>query len=440
MSLGNLVNYYLTAGLVGKQVLRRQKRKQLHKIEQISLKGDPDLGPPLKATARMSELLSHQYLKGRYTEGVKKVAWFSSGAPIEILQALGFFLYTPDNHAALCGARKLGVEFSEIAESRGYPREICSYARTDIGSYFAGRTPVGKIPKPDLIVVSNNICQTILHWYQAMGTYLEVPVFLIDTPFLFEDAASHQIEFVKQQLEELIPVAERIAGKKLDWKQLQETCRIGKECSDLWMEVLQRAKAKPSPITGFDAFILMGPIVALRGEWSTAAFYREVLDEIDERINAGIGAVKKEKHRVLWDNLPIWYNLKWMSRKLAGHHIAVTVSNYTYQWAEPARYFDTSRPIEGMAKTYLHSILNRSSGYKLNHMKEMIAEFDLNGVLLHSDRSCKPYSLGQLDQSTKLLNELGIPSLILEADHNDSRVFSEEQVSNRLQAFAEMMD
>ena len=88
----------------------------------------------------------------------------------------------------------------------------------------------------------------------------------------------------------------------------------------------------------------------------------------------------------------------------------------------------------------LHSLLNRSSGYKLKSMQQMVADFSLNGVLMHSDRSCKPYSLGQIDQGRLLKNELGVPCLILEADHNDERIFSEEQVVTRLQAFSEMLN
>ncbi len=100
---------------------------------------------------------------------------------------------------------------------------------------------------------------------------------------------------------------------------------------------------------------------------------------------------------------------------------------------------NADNPIEGMAQAYTHTILNRSTGYKLQHMKQMVEDFRLDGVLLHSDRSCKPYSLGQIDQRMKLIHDLGISGLILECDHNDSRVFSEEQVSNRIKAFAEML-
>ncbi len=440
MNYANMFNYHIMSPVVGKAVLRYQRWQYENKIRRNMQKNnDKLLSPPLLSTARMSEMLANNYFQGRYTEGVKKVAWFSSGCPIEILQALDFFIYTPDNHGAMCGAKRVAVEYCEEAESHGYSRDICSYARTDIGSFLLKKTPIGKIPKPDIIVVCSNICQTIIHWYQAMGVYYNAPVFIIDTPFVYDKAEEHQIAYVKAQLEELIPVAERIAGKKMSYRRLQEICRAGKECSNLWMEVLLRAKHRPAPITGFDAFILMGPVVAMRGEKESLAFYEMVLREIDERINNGVAAIKTEKYRILWDNLPIWYRINWLSKTLAAHGIAAVISNYAYQWAEPALFMNADNPIEGMAQAYTHTILNRSTGYKLQHMKQMVDDFRLDGVLLHSDRSCKPYSLGQIDQRMKLIHDMGISGLILECDHNDSRVFSEEQVSNRIKAFAEML-
>ncbi|MDH3819265.1 MAG: 2-hydroxyacyl-CoA dehydratase family protein, partial [Myxococcales bacterium] len=84
--------------------------------------------------------------------------------------------------------------------------------------------------------------------------------------------------------------------------------------------------------------------------------------------------------------------------------------------------------------------LNRSTGHKLDTMKRIANEFELDGVILHSDRSCKPYSLGQIDQRDRLVKTLGVPALLLEADHNDPRDYSDEQGSTRLEAFVEMME
>jgi benzoyl-CoA reductase/2-hydroxyglutaryl-CoA dehydratase subunit BcrC/BadD/HgdB len=101
---------------------------------------------------------------------------------------------------------------------------------------------------------------------------------------------------------------------------------------------------------------------------------------------------------------------------------------------------DETRPLESAARVYLHPILNRSTGEKLKSMHRMVQDFQCDGVILHSDRSCKPYSLGQISQRDQLANQLGVPTFLLEADHSDSRAFSEEQATNRLEAFVELME
>ena len=98
------------------------------------------------------------------------------------------------------------------------------------------------------------------------------------------------------------------------------------------------------------------------------------------------------------------------------------------------------KPLESIAQTYISPILNQGTKYKLETMKRMVEEFRLDGVILHSDRSCKPYSIGQVDQRNKLIQEFGIPALLLEADHNDPRAYADEQVASRLASFVEMLD
>ena len=45
-----------------------------------------------------------------------------------------------------------------------------------------------------------------------------------------------------------------------------------------------------------------------------------------------------------------------------------------------------------------------------------------------------------MDQRDRLIQGEEIPALLLDADHNDHRVYSEEQVANRLAAFVEMLE
>ena len=398
------------------------------------------LAPPLNIAFRSKKLVSMHYLRGRRANRHHKVAWVTSGAPVEFLKALDFYILYPENHGALCGTARVVVDISSEAENAGYSRDICSYARTDIGAMISGKTPVGQLPRPDLLVACTNICQTVLHWYRVVAHHFDVPLILIDTPFIYSELTDHTVTFVKRQLEEAIPIIESIAGKSLDANRFEEVITLSRDATELWSQVLARNQHRPAPISVFDQFIQMAAIVEMRGESATVDFYAAMLKEIDQRIEQGIGAVKDERKRLLWDNLPIWYRLRYLAEFLGRHGIVIAASTYTNAWAELLSHMDPAQPLESMARTYLSPILNRGTGDKLNTMKRMVADYSLDGAILHSDRSCKPYSIGQMDQRDRLIRECNIPALLLEADHNDPRSFSEEQVANRLAAFVEMLE
>jgi len=397
------------------------------------------LAPQLEIASKSNRMVVRHILKGRRANECGNVAWITSGAPVEILKALDFYVFYPENHGAICGTKLVAEEISSEAENAGYSRDICSYARTGLGSMLSGKTPIKEIPKPDLLMACSNICQTVVHWYRVLAHHYNVPLILIDTPFIYSEASDYAIEHVKQQIIEAVPTIEAIAGKTLNEKKLKDVTALSRKASQLWMEILDRCQHRPTPISTFDQFILMSPIVQMRGDVETVDFYGEMLKEVDDRIAKGIGAVKNERKRLLWDNLPIWYWLQYLAEFLGERGIVLTSSTYTNAWGELADLFDPEKPFESTAITYLHPFLNQGAGNKLEKMVQMIEDYHLDGVILHSDRSCKPYSIGQMDQRDRLINDFDTPALLLEADHSDPRSFSEEQASNRLEAFVEML-
>ena len=440
MSLTDSVRYHAGVNVAGKALLRWQRWQLARKLSRPGFWKSETMAPPVSTSPWLKELISTHYLKGRYANGHKPVAWVTSGAPVEILTALGYFVIYPENHAAVCGIRRVGEEMASYAEDAGFSQDLCSYARADIGSVLSGKTPVGRLPKPDLLLCCTNICQTVLYWYRVLAQHFGCPLIVIDTPFMYDDAPEHAVRYVQEQLEGSIEVAERVAGRELTDKRLGEVTRLSREAVDLWAEVMACGKARPAPLTAFDEFIHMAPIVEMRGEAFTVDYYAALLAELKQRIADGVGAIQGERRRLIWDNLPIWYRLRWMSERFASEGVALVASTYTNAWGELAPLFDPARPIESAAVVYMHPILNRGTGHKLETMRRMVTDYAADGVVLHSDRSCKPYSIGQVDQRNRLYGELDVPALLLEADHNDPRTFSEEQVSTRLSAFLEMLE
>jgi benzoyl-CoA reductase/2-hydroxyglutaryl-CoA dehydratase subunit BcrC/BadD/HgdB len=70
---------------------------------------------------------------------------------------------------------------------------------------------------------------------------------------------------------------------------------------------------------------------------------------------------------------------------------------------------------------------------------QMIDKYEVDGLVMHSNRSCKPYSLGQYDIQKIIQQKRGIPTLLIEADMVDERSFSESQIETRIDAFMEVL-
>jgi bcr-type benzoyl-CoA reductase subunit B len=403
-------------------------------------KANPNFGPKLKCAERLKEIMTRHYFLSRYAERAKPVAWVTSGAPVELLRPFGFYTIYPENHGALCGARKMGPELCAVAEEHGYHQDLCSYARIDLGHYFSGKTPVGKLPKPDLLFASNNICQTVAYWYKALAHAMKIPLILFDTPYNFEEITHHDVSYMVHQLEEMIPVLEQVSGRPFRKEKFQEAIHIARETSLTWGEVLATMKARPAPMSIFDAFGHLAPIVSLRGLPVALEYYRSLLQELKERVKQGVGAISSERKRLMWDNIAIWYKWRDLSNLFADRGMNMVTDTYTSAWAENAPHMDESRPLESMARTYSLVILNNNLNHRLKLMERLIKEYQVDGLVIHSAKSCKPYSVGQYDIKRFLMDRLAVPSVVIEADITDSRVYSEEQTRTRLEAFFEAME
>ncbi|NIO04175.1 MAG: 2-hydroxyglutaryl-CoA dehydratase [Proteobacteria bacterium] len=414
--------------------ISRKGRKRRHRAP------NPHFGPALKSATRLKEIMTRHYFLSRYTEGAKPVAWVTSGAPVELLRAFDFYTIYPENHGALCGAKKLGPELCAVAEEHGYHRDLCSYARIDLGHYFSGKSPAGRLPKPDLLFASNNICQTVVYWYRALAHYWDIPLILFDTPYNFEEINDSDVSYMVQQFEEMIPVLEQVSGQPFKYRNFQEVVRIARDTSLAWGEVLATMKARPAPMSIFDAFVHLAPIVSLRGLPVALEYYQTLLKELKERVDRGTGALKDERKRLMWDNIAIWYKVRDLADLFAEQGMNFVTATYTNAWTETIRYLDDQRPMESMARVYSLVILNNNLNHRLKLMERLINEFEVDGLVIHSARSCKPYSVGQYDMKRLLMERLGVLSVIIEADITDFRVYSEEQTRTRLEAFFEAID
>ena len=393
-----------------------------------------------KLEKKMQNIMAGYYIDAKMArQNNKKVAWITSGGPVEPLLAMDVIAVYPENHGAMIGASKMGVDLCEKAEAMGYSSDLCSYARADIACCTVNGGPIGGLPEPDMLVCCNNICGSVMKWYEVQARHFKVPLFIYDTPVCHTDYTPEVKRYVEAQTREYFQFLEHVTGGKMDIDRLKEIGKNSVEGAQLWQETLDTTMSRPSPMTAFDAFFHLALIVTLRGTPQTLEYYRELRDLMKERSQAGIGAVPKETYRLLWDNLPIWHRMKWLSDKFAEHGACLVADTYTSAWCGIKRELNRDDVIASAAEGYTYSYLNLGTDKMAELVLTMVDKYQVDGIVMHSNRSCRPYSFGQYDLQKIVEREKGIPSLMIEADMVDDRSFSESQVATRIEAFIEML-
>jgi bcr-type benzoyl-CoA reductase subunit B len=395
----------------------------------------------IKSDKRMKEIMAEYYMEAKTPseQRGKKIAWITSGGPVEPLICMDVIPVYPENYGAMIGASKMGVDLCEKSEVMGYSRDLCSYARADIASATVQGGPIGGLPEPDMLICCNNICGTVLKWYEVQARYFNVPLFILDTPICHSEFTKEMRQYVVAQIHEYVAFLEEVCGKPFDHDRMKEVGALSIRGQELWQAILDTTMNKPAPMTCFDAFFHLAMIVTLRGTQTVVDYYEMLLGEMKERIAAGISMVPDEKYRLLWDNIPIWYKMRWLSDKFASHKACLVADSYTSGWTSSMEYLNPNDFLGSLAEGYTRIFLNAGTDIMADNIIGMAEKYEAVGVVFHSNRSCKPYSLGQYDIQRIVQEKMGLPTLMIEADMVDERSFSESQIDTRIDAFIEML-
>lgn len=400
----------------------------------------------IQATDLMNRIMAEYFydLNEAAVSRSRKIAWCTSVGPAELLRAMGYAVYFPENHGALLGSSRLATDTIPAANAIGYSPDICSYLTADIGAYLRKTTPLSKafpgidsVPRPDVLVYNTNQCRDVQDWFSWYGREWDVPAIGISSPKNVVEVTEAHVADVAGQMNALIPTLEAIAGTRLDMDRLRETVALSRECSEAWNRVLETAAAKPAPFTFYDGTIHMGPAVVLRGTRQAIDYYRVLLTELEERVAAGVAAVDGEALRLYWEGMPVWGRLRQHSELFAGLKTNVLASTYCSSWIFPA--FDPADPIRSMAKAYLELFIVRSDEYKERYLQNMLERFHIDGIIYHDAKTCPCNSNNRHGLPQRLEAATGVPSLVLSGDLNDLRCVSDEQTKTNVEAFVEQL-
>ena len=396
-----------------------------------------------EATKRLRGVMGDYFAElARGPEEGKKTAWCTSVGPAELLRAMGYNVYFPENHGAMLGAARMAADVIPLANARGFSPDICSYLTSDIGAYIKGESPIQKMnlpgpPKADVLVYNTNQCRDVKDWFQFYAREWNVPCLGVHTPRSIGGIDEPMIDYVAGQIRELVEPLEQVAGSKLSADRREETMALSRQCTVLWKAVLETAAHVPSPLSFFDGTIQMGPAVVLRGTQVAVDYYEALLAELKQRVADGIAAVPGERLRIYWEGMPIWGRLRDLSNQMLALKTCVVASTYCNSWIFEA--LDPDDPYRSMARAYSSIFICRSEDAKEDYIEEMVERFRVDGILYHEAKTCPNNSNNHYGLPQRLQKRLGKPFVVIHGDLNDLRLYSEEQTRTKIEAFAEQL-
>ncbi len=390
----------------------------------------------LQTTRRIGEIILEYFSKASDAKAQgKPVAWITVFTPVELLYALDVYPVAPEHFSALCSARGFILDYLEEAERHGYAQSLCSYSRCCLGYVLGGAE--GLMPSPDFLITFRNSCDVYVKWWQSLHMHLGTPLFIGETPYVLtlDDLDNYVLDYVVKQLEQLIKTIEERFGSRFDTERLVDIVKLSDRASELWLETLKLRRSRPCPLGGRDSASDIFPLVVMQGTDEAVKFYEELLAEVKGKVSKREGVVENERFRLLFDGIWLWHAFD-LIKYFEDRGAVFVYEPYSEAWA---CRLDASKPLESIARKILTMGLNIDIDLRIERFLESIKQYEIDGSVLFSNRSCKTWSAPQLVTADTLGAEFNVPYLLFEADMADPRQYSEAQTKNRIDAFLEIL-
>lgn len=386
---------------------------------------------------------------GRHYEAVRKnrpvgYTLMSSNPLIEVAYAAGIQPAFPENYACVCAARHMSTAYCNQAEALKYSRDICSYCRNNIGyTVEAGEDPpAGGIGSPDLLLMTSSACTHYFKWWDTLKEIHKKPLIFVNTPRVMERAATpdYYMDYAKGEIEAAIRDIEAVLDVTISREALSRAVGYSDQLVEYWQKILALQTRVPAPLNLSDLGNALFALIVLAGTKEGVTLMAQIHDETARRAAEGRGVLTREgeRHRLLWMNIPFWYNLK-LFGTFEKRGCVFPMSDYCqYIWGTTR--MDPGRPVESLARKALEGELNTSVDAHIEQLLRDIKAYQINGVVAHFNKSCRVLSVGALDAVTAIREELKLPVLVLDGDHADESEYEPARTMNRIDAFLEMLE
>ncbi|MFC1858468.1 2-hydroxyacyl-CoA dehydratase subunit D [Thermodesulfobacteriota bacterium] len=421
-------------------------------------------------TAQEAAYFGKKTLKNalRAQEEGRPVAWSMVNQYCEMIpRAMGMELVFPENFGAFCAAVGTAEDYLERSDAEGFPPTLCGYARNCFGyaSVMAandlrvpGDAPGGGMAKPAVFLSSGGVCDARFKWFQALGRYFDAPVWTIELPhtgtkeFFLPGYKDKTIAFLARNLRSYVSFLEDLLGKKMDEDTLSEHVDRALKTLKVAYEIDRLRRAVPSPMTGPDFWAIMMTHYFMTDDPEVLPFTKKVYDEVKYRVDNGIAAIPNEKYRLMFQEIPPWHSLDFFGELAEELGVNIVMESWSFHPPLPIPEEElegVSDPIEILARLCYRKWMGYSDvgikyGYEPSFYMaawlQWVENYRADGMMNHLLRSCRPATYTTLHTKNALMDVFKVPSIEIDGDIVDLRVFNKEEAFSKVEAFIETMD
>lgn len=343
--------------------------------------------------------------------------------PCEILHAMGIYQMFPEAlscYLAAAGSEKI---FIETAENNGIPKTLCSYHKG-----FVGLVESGVLPKPKFIINTSLACDVNHLSFRRAADFYNVPHFMIDVPNAYNE---RNLKYVESQLHQMVEFIEKNSDFRLDENKLNEVISRSKNTIKNFRKILELRKSRYLSDEMTSQMLSLFATHIMLGTKEAEKYSEDMVKQLAEcpQIRKGV--------RLLWvHTLPYWQDAL---RDLINFtdRCEIVASDIVFDALDVD--LNEENPYRFMADRLLRNTVNGSRENRINAVLKYAKELDANGVVWYCHWGCKQ-TAGSSSAAKEILEENGIPTLVLDGDGCNSQNVNDGQTVTRMEAFLELLE
>lgn len=380
---------------------------------------------PLKAMDYFYDLYQRHYCEQQALHPDKvKVGTMCIQVPYEVIHALGA---AP---VRLCN----GFYTDDEIGSEYMPSKSCPLVKATVGAFATSNFA----DMPDMVVTPTTCDQKTKA--TAIVEEMGYSVFEMEFPRVKESEESR--EYWRRSVRKFSKELSTTLKTKLTRQKLKASIKQVGHAQTIYHKLNTLRKQHPAPISGNDMFMMTNAFFFDRIEnWIEAA--SALLEETEQRVNAGIGAANMRSPRIVYTGSPpVFPNLKvpLLIEEADGVIVAdeTCSSNRLFNDMVSVDEWFLYDMVDAVADRYLKGCtcpVFTKNDDRIRRIIELVRSFSADGVVYQAFAGCQVYEMEQRSVLAAMERE-NIPVLYLESDYSPSHL---GQLTTRIEAFIESL-